>query len=206
MALFEAATVLARQWPLLLAEVDGPVRDRLRALRAQLDTAIDSELNGIWLSIVDLTLGELSPSSAIRGELDRALGFPRFKVGVTRWRELTPAITKVRPPIDTWILAADADSPATLRRRGVDPDMPGLIRLLRPDGRMSLPAFQFTRAGEPKQLVLRINELLGADTDPWGVADWWLCPNVWLAGTPADLLDALDDHVMVAAAVAAVEG
>jgi hypothetical protein len=167
---------------------------------------MDSELNGIWLSIVDLVLGELSPSSAIRRELDRALGFPRFTVGTARWRELTPATTKVRPPVDAWLLTADADSPATLRRRGVDPDMPGLIRLPRPDGRVSLPAFQFTSAGKPKPLVLRINELLGADTDPWGVADWWLCPNIWLTGTPADLLGALDDHVMVAAAVAAVEG
>lgn len=206
MALFDAATVLARLWSPLLAELDDQARDRLRALRAQLDNAMDSELNTIWLSIVDLTLDELGPSSVIRRELDRALGFPRFKVGTAAWRELTPATTKVRPPIDAWILAADADSPVTVSRRGVDPDLPGLIRLPRPDGRVSLPAFQFTRAGQPKPLVLRINELLGADTDPWAAADWWLCPNIWLAGTPADLLDALDDHVMVAAAVVAVEG
>lgn len=206
MALYDAATVLARHWSLLLAELDDTGAARLRALREQLDTAMDHELNGIWLSIVDLAINELSPLSVVRKELDRALGFPRFKAGTAEWRELTPATRKVRPPVDAWILAAAADSPKNIRRRGVDPDMPGLIRLHRPDGQVSLPRFQFTRAGEPKPLVLRINELLGADTDPWGVADWWLCPNIWLAGTPAELLGTLDDHVMVAAAVAAVEG
>lgn len=206
MALYDAATVLARNWPVLLAEVDDAVAGRLRAQRERLDTAMDSELSGIWLSIVDLVLHELSPASVIRKELDRALGFPRFRAGATDWRELAPATTKVRPPVDAWILAAAAAAPAIVRRRGVDPDLPGLIRLHRPDGQVSLPAFQFTREGEPKPLVLRINQLLGADTDPWGVADWWLCPNIWLAGTPADLLGTLDDHVLVAAAVAAVEG
>lgn len=206
MALYDAATVLARHWSLLLAELDDTGAARLRTLREQLDTAMDNELSGIWLSIVDLAINELSPVSVVRKELDRALGFPRFKAGTAEWRQLTPATRKVRPPVDAWILAAAADSATGVRRRGVDPDMPGLIRLHRPDGRVSLPTFQFTRAGEPKPLVLRINELLGADTDPWGVADWWLCPNIWLAGTPADLLGTLDDHVLVAAAVAAVEG
>jgi hypothetical protein len=206
MALYDAATVLARQWSLVLAELDDTVAARLRALREQLDTAMDSEVSGIWLSIVDLATQELSTASVVRRELNRALGFPRFKAGTAEWRELTPATTKVRPLVDAWILAAAADTPKTVRRRGVDPDLLGLIRLNRPDGRVSLPAFQFTRAGEPKPLVLRINQVLGADTDPWGAADWWLCPNTWLAGTPADLLGTLDDHVLVAAAVAAVEG
>lgn len=206
MALYDAATVLARSWPQLLAELDDAGAVRLRALRERLDTAMDNELSELWLAIVDLVLVELGPASAVRKELDRALGFPRFKAGAADWRALTPATTKVRPPVDAWILAAAAASPAGVRRRGTDPDLPGLIRLHRPDGQVSLPAFQFTRAGEPKPLVLRINQLLGADTDPWGVADWWLCPNIWLAGTPADLLGTLDDHVLVAAAVAAVEG
>lgn len=206
MALYDAATALARHWSLLLAELDDADAARLRILREKLDNATDDELSGVWLSIVELATTRLSPLSVVRKELDRALGFPRFKAGTAEWRQLTPATAKVRPPVDSWILAAAAVSEANVRRRGGDPDLPGLIRLHRPDGRVSLPTFQFTRAGEPKPLVLRINELLGADADPWGVADWWLCPNVWLAGTPADLLDTLDDHVMVAAAVAAVEG
>jgi hypothetical protein len=111
-----------------------------------------------------------------------------------------------KPSIRNWILDAPARSSAYLSSRGGDPDLPGLIRIQRPDGRVSLPAFQFTRGGEPKPVVLRVNQVLGADDDPWGAADWWLCPNVWLSGTPAHLLDELADHLLVAAAVAAVEG
>ncbi|BAJ27080.1 MULTISPECIES: hypothetical protein [Kitasatospora] len=75
------------------------------------------------------------------------------------------------------------------RIAGADPFGPDLIRLIDHQGRLLLPSFQFDRAtGEPLATVLDVNRLLDADDDPWGVADWWLGRNAWLAGVPAELL------------------
>jgi hypothetical protein len=104
------------------------------------------------------------------------------------------------------ILGAVWDTATDLRRRGVDPDVPDLIRLDHTDGRYAVPGFQFDGTGKPVPVVLRINEVLGARDDPWGAAYWWLSPNVWLTENPADLLGTTDPELLVAAAVAAVEG
>jgi hypothetical protein len=34
----------------------------------------------------------------------------------------------------------------------------------------------------------RVNSLLEASRDPWGVASWWTTPNAWLGARPLDLL------------------
>jgi hypothetical protein len=206
-AIDDAMTVLRKRWDALLAEVDDATRTRLRALNVELSAAAsDKERARIRRSIIEVSIARLAESSQTLSELNDALTGPRLVSGKIRRPHPTGHVTAVKPPVDTWILEAPAVSERNLRRRGGDPDLPGLIRLARLDGRVSLPSFQFTRAGDPKPLVLQINKLLGADTDPWGVADWWLCPNVWLAGTPADLLDTVDDHVLVAAAAVVVEG
>ncbi len=49
-------------------------------------------------------------------------------------------------------------------------------------------------------MVLAVNRLLAARDDPWGVADWWLGGNAWLADVPAELLGEVDDEVLVRAA------
>lgn len=50
--------------------------------------------------------------------------------------------------------------------------------------------------------MLAINAMLGAAADPWGVADWWLGPNLWLDAVPATLLGAgLDEQLLAAASV-----
>ncbi|MER6345890.1 hypothetical protein ACWC10_07710 [Streptomyces sp. NPDC001595] len=65
---------------------------------------------------------------------------------------------------------------------------PRLVVLSGADGRRLLPRFQFEAGSMPWQVVLEINALLRADTDPWGTADWWLSPSPWWDGTPAGLL------------------
>jgi hypothetical protein len=100
------------------------------------------------------------------------------------------------------ILAAPAVTETQLRDRGVDPNAPGLIRLSRPDGDVRLPAFQFDPGGHPYAVVMRINLLLDADDDPWGVADWWLGPNGWIGAVPAESIGRIDDTLLVAAAQA----
>jgi hypothetical protein len=66
----------------------------------------------------------------------------------------------------------------------------GLLLSIRVDGRPFFPLFQFTSDGTYQQyeLVARLREQLGADSDPSGAAAWWLTPNPWLQARPADLL------------------
>lgn len=81
-----------------------------------------------------------------------------------------------------------------------DPFAAGLIRLPDPTGALHLPAFQFAPTGEPWPVVVTINQLLGADVDPWAVASWWLDPNAWLAQPPAELVgQGVDDRLLAAA-------
>lgn len=99
-----------------------------------------------------------------------------------------------------WLLAAPALTGQQVRDGGADPSEPGLIRLAGPDGRERIPAFQFSPAGTPIAVVLRINRLLDAEDDPFGVADWWLGRNAWLDAVPAELIGQVDDELLVRAA------
>ncbi|MFJ4467876.1 DUF3168 domain-containing protein [Streptomyces sp. NPDC089424] len=105
------------------------------------------------------------------------------------------------------LLAEPALSEDDLRENlGVEATAPELIRLRRSDGTETLPAFQFHGDGRPRDVVVAINRMLGAQDDPWGVADWWLGPNPWLATSPASLLGAgLDGQLLAAASVVGEE-
>lgn len=101
------------------------------------------------------------------------------------------------------LLAEPSLTAARLRDAfGVDPDDPDLIRLRAEGAEPVLPAFQFDGEGAVLPLVLEINRRLGAGRDPWGVADWWLAPNLWLRGIPAQLLGRGVDAQLRAAAAA----
>ncbi|MBN0043747.1 DUF3168 domain-containing protein [Streptomyces actuosus] len=105
------------------------------------------------------------------------------------------------------LLAAPSLSADDLRENfGVEATAPELIRLRRRDGTEGLPAFQFDGDGRPRDVVVAVNRMLGAAEDPWGVADWWLGPNPWLAAAPASLLGAgLDGQLLAAAGVVGEE-
>lgn len=70
------------------------------------------------------------------------------------------------------------------------------------------PAFQFDERGVPIPLVLEVNALLGAESDPWGVADWWESVDESLSARPADLLAGTAEDLgrLSRAARALVEG
>lgn len=104
------------------------------------------------------------------------------------------------------ILTTACEDISSLRQRGIDPDVPHLIRLDRDDGRVAVPSFQLDDDGNPTEFVLRVNRLLGAQDDPWGAADWWLSTNSWLHEPPVRLLPRPGRESVVAAAVAAMEG
>jgi hypothetical protein len=86
-----------------------------------------------------------------------------------------------------------------VRSSGSDPGQRFLIRLESRRRGLRFPAFQFDPQGRPISTVLLINERLGADDDPWGVADWWLGENAWLDAVPAELIGTRDDLLVAAA-------
>lgn len=103
------------------------------------------------------------------------------------------------------LLAFPSRSAEQIRQQGLDPDAAGLIRLRDPAGAVRLPSFQFGPDGRPVPVVVEINELLGGDDDPWGVASWWLDRNAWLAERPAALLGHIADDDLIAVARADLE-
>jgi len=81
-----------------------------------------------------------------------------------------------------------------------------LLGLPREQGRQYLyPAFQIdvTRR-EIYPEVRRVNEMLDAASDPWGVASWWVSENARLGARPVELVGA-DDEALVHAAEAVIE-
>lgn len=115
--------------------------------------------------------------------------------------------TEAQPSPYERLLAAPALTEDDLRDNfGVEATDPELIRLRRRDGTERLPAFQFDGTGRPRPVVITVNRMLGAAEDPWGVADWWLGPNPWLAAAPATLLGTgLDGQLLAAASVVGEE-
>ncbi|MFI6376209.1 hypothetical protein [Streptomyces sp. NPDC050546] len=77
---------------------------------------------------------------------------------------------------------------------------PRLIVLSGPDGRGRLPLFQLEAGAMPWRIVLEVNSVLRAATDPWGAADWWLSRTTWWDGTPAALLGRGRDAELLGAA------
>ncbi|MFD7657194.1 hypothetical protein ACFV4N_24730 [Actinosynnema sp. NPDC059797] len=137
---------------------------------------------------------------------------PRLSSGAgTEWSSLSAALGARQRPAPTpeevargaeaWLLEADAVDERALRDSGQDPADPDLVRLERPDGGSQWPAFQFGPDHEVREVVRRVNRLLEADEDPWGVADWWLGENALLDDrVPAQLIGRVDDEVLIEAA------
>ncbi|MCF6523836.1 hypothetical protein [Streptomyces sp. JJ36] len=99
-----------------------------------------------------------------------------------------PMVGPVFGPVRRRLLAAPALSRAEVLRQGGDPGDRRLITLSDAHGRRVLPAFQFEAGPLPWRVVLEVNALLGAGTDPWGAADWWLSGHAWWDAAPAGLL------------------
>ena len=87
------------------------------------------------------------------------------------------------------------------RRRSI------LLGLPRDGGRLYLyPAFQFdSRRQEVRPEVRKVNQVLDAAADPWGVASWWVSPHGMLDSRPIDLVGTPEASAVVRAAEAALE-
>jgi dihydroorotate dehydrogenase (NAD+) catalytic subunit len=95
------------------------------------------------------------------------------------------------------LLAAPAISVEEIRASGRDPGAENLIGLRRGDGRVQIPAFQLDGLGRTRDVVRRINVMLDAVDDPWGVTEWWLAKHAMLGRAPAELLGTGVDDLLV---------
>lgn len=172
-----------------------PVRRALATEASKFVTAAQS-----WKAAKGL-LAQVTPADLAPG----VLGGPGGGGPAPR-EQPAPGTEEIRQEAEAWLLSAPALAEEEVRRRGVDPHDPGLIRLSPPSANVRLPAFQFDPNGHPYAVVMRINRMLDAAGDPWGVADWWLGPNAWIDAVPAESIGRINDGVLIAAARAVFEG
>jgi hypothetical protein len=196
------------------------LNDRLHELQNAADDT--ARVRRAVLDIRKLLLSYLPSGSALRDPLGRELraatapaslpdidllSTTRTLLESVTWPYLPPESASLARAARRRLLAAPARGPERLTAEAArDPVRAGLIRLTGRDSTSSFPDFQFDPVtGEPRPVVQEINRLLLADEDPWGVADWWLAGNVWLQGTPADLIGDVPDEMLLDAARALVE-
>jgi hypothetical protein len=214
MALSDVLRALGQHWDDVLARLDEPGRSELAELveTAAADPEDSRTATAAVLDIIYLLL----PVLPVGHPVERAIASgTRYHGSDVELRELPLAAAALRlrlaapapaDPERVWqearhrLLAAPSLTEYEVRARGQDPDLAGLIRLDADDGSVRLPAFQFDDRGAPRLLVLEINQALDAADDPWGVADWWLGANAWLAAVPADMVGVVDDSVLLATA------
>jgi hypothetical protein len=221
MTLPRAMAALAETWADVVGRLDDEQRVVLAGLLAEVlgdDVEVRAEAA---LEIMRLLARVLPRDHPVRAAF--AAESDRYAGAALDWnpalRALSPHVPELRPlagarqtpaeiqqGAERWLLAAPALDAAEVRRRGADPQDPGLIRLSPPGAGTRLPAFQFRADGQPHPVVAAINLLLDAGEDPWGVADWWLGPNAWIGAVPADVLGRLDDQILIEAARAVFEG
>ncbi|WP_411113626.1 hypothetical protein [Streptomyces sp. 029-5] len=183
----------ARRLLLALAEALPPDHPVAQAILRQANwrapdvldrAAIDAEAAAI-LSLAGLSFEPQDATDTAMTDAAAAAPGPAALMDLVRRRVLaaTPVLSD--------------DEARALGRHGAARD---LIRLDRPGEATALPRFQFEPSGRPREVVVRVNQLLGAERDPWGVTAWWLATNVWLGDPPADLLGADRDDDLVACA------
>lgn len=200
---------LAHDWDSVMALCDDATRRELRALVVDLaDAPDDDSRTRASQQIADRLIRALPPTHPVVRLGNRLTSTPTSPLTLRQLSMMVRMRVVDQAPwsAEDRILTTDWETARELRSRGVDPDLPEIIRLDRPDGSYAVPSFQFTDTGYPRDVVLRINRVLRAYADPWGAADWWLSGNVWLHDTPIALLDRPGEERLLAAASAAVEG
>jgi hypothetical protein len=209
MAVADVLAGLADQWDRVDAALNPEDRSELRRLIVELQAVDDRDEQGrrrAQSEIAQLLMRSLPKSDPLVVLGDRLATAtdvtPRSLVFLLRSRMSEPG----QLPASQRILSEPWDTAVDLRDRGVDPDLPDLIRLDHSRHDYAVPSFQFDPEGQPIPVVLAVNEVLDAFHDPWGAAYWWLHRNVWLAARPSDLIETESPETLLAAAVAAVEG
>jgi hypothetical protein len=215
MALSDALLVVAEMWPDLRERVEPARLERARRLLAaavhgaswEPDELLDSLLgpepleHPAWQALIH------SPErQTAHATLPVPLAAARLRLVVERdleWRRTSTEETAVSDP-DRVDAEAEARLWAVPLLAVEVIDRPSRTMLvLERDGHHLAPAFQFDSNRELLTLAAEVNDLLGADDDPWGVASWWLTPHAALHGIPADELRTGAQELVLAAAHAA---
>jgi hypothetical protein len=223
---------VARYWEEIRRLADGEQWERLREIIAGTyapgPREAYAELGDVLLDILppDHEICDIMRSGVMSGTAKDAQAFDAemleqlwllselVQPGESAWRDLdgTDDADEADDDIDLLVRARLLGllmlTSEDARRRGVNPDDVGLIRLRRPGAVTSarLPAFQFGPAGDPWDVVMEVNQVLGASDDPWGVTCWWVDPHARLGDAPADLLGRGLDGLIRRAAQDVVEG
>jgi hypothetical protein len=138
---------------------------------------------------------DLSGLAGVLAGLSLPLGLPSVTASAPQAGDSEPV---------GWLFSLSSLTERQVADSGVRPQRDDLIRLPGPDRQSVLPAFQFDADGRPLPIVIEVNLLLDAKSDPWGVADWWLSENAWLGRVPAEMLGGLADSDLISAARAAL--
>jgi len=200
---------LAQRWDEVLPRLPAHQQDEIRECVLDLaDTSEERTRLALSQRIANLLFDALPKDDPVVVTGNRFTAAPPdTRMSIGRFTLLRMRVADQVPlPAANRILMADWETPRELRGRGIDPDFPQLIRLERTDGSVAVPLFQFADDSLPRATVLRINGLLDAYDDPWGVADWWLSSNVWLHEAPVELLDGPQESELLAAAHAVAGG
>jgi hypothetical protein len=191
-----------------------PAGDELRTLVAELAEGADPDR--AWNRLTRLLLRVLPRNDALAGLLvegaDRTTDTAPARPAEHEWEEIRAlardllAELDTGPPTTAEIVAMVRSRLLEEPARVVTAPAPGLLTLPAPDGGRRAPEFQFDVDGSVRPVAAEINRVLGADRDPWGVADWWLSPDSALGGRiPARLIGVVPDELLAREARALLE-
>lgn len=220
MTVRDALAALREHWDDVFAALGPAAASELRELISQLDGPGGDEVAGQIVSLLAEELPARHPvrRALVKGDLFAPTPIDPGELTALRERaaqpsakrdehepgapagDLPPSVAEILRSVTERLLKAPALSEQQVRQRGADPADPGLIRLTRADGGRQWPLFQFMPEAGPRPVVLTINTLLNAASDPVGVADWWLSRNGWLEGRPSELLGRVPDEALLSAA------
>lgn len=209
MAYYEGIARIASELDQVLARLSTADAIRLRSLMSLFAVSAEEDRDHLVSEIAKLVLPAYEYGEPIYDALNgfRFAEVPRTPVAALFAVRLALGLAAADDARERILGIHPMTTATELRRRGVDPDVRDLIRLPRPDGSWSVPDFQFDDDLRPRSVVLEVNRVLGADDDPWAVADWWVSGNVWLDAVPVTLVsDQVAERGLVAAATAAVDG
>jgi hypothetical protein len=205
MALADALEFAAKRWTELRDQLS---RDDIREIERVLAAAVHGATwdPGHLIEVLLASESSVSPAwSALRESATRRAGpEPQLTLVAAAHLRLAIELAEYREPRrnDPRRITLDAEERLfTAPMRDIDQEEPPPnVVVLRRRGERFAPSFQFDGEGLVLENVARVNEMLDATDDPWGVASWWLTPHAALHAIPADEVRVGNAENVVAAA------